>query len=111
MGTQLNSGQWQDMKALIEALAAVLPELVERNTAPLHDRIEKLEAELKAKGPNLADAFRGAWTAGSTYARGSLVVQDGGMWLALADSDHKPGATEAWRLVTKKGKDGRDFRP
>ena len=51
MGTQLNSGQWQDMKALIEALAAVLPELVERYTAPLHDRIGKLEAELKAEGP------------------------------------------------------------
>ena len=101
-------------KDLMDVIATVLGNTIVKAFAPIKTRIEALEQALeaqKAAGPNLADAFRGGWMPGSVYARGSLTVHDGSLWLALVDSDQKPGATDAWRLVTKKGKDGKDLRP
>jgi len=86
----------------------------EKGLAPLRDRIKALEKtveEMKsAQTKTLADAFRGSWQPNTGYARGSLVVKDGGLWLSMADTTAKPGTDDSWRLVTKAGKDGRDLR-
>jgi hypothetical protein len=53
----------------------------------------------------LADSFRGVFRNGEAYERGALAVWDGSLFLALADTHEKPGASEAWQLVTKRGRD------
>ncbi len=75
-------------------------------------RLDALEARLTDgarswAASNLADAFCGTFTDGTRYERGSLVVFGGSLWLSLRDVDgaQRPGKTDAWRLVTKHGRD------
>jgi hypothetical protein len=58
----------------------------------------------------LADSYRDVFAAGEQYQRGDLVTHDGSLWLALADTEAQPGAEGGWKLVTKRGRDGRDRR-
>lgn len=55
----------------------------------------------------LADAFEGAWMPGD-YQRGCLVTWCGGLWLCMANTSQKPGSSDAWKQVTKPGRDGKD---
>jgi hypothetical protein len=41
------------------------------------------------------------------YARGLLATWGGSLWLSLADTRAKPGENGDWRLVVKRGADGR----
>lgn len=58
---------------------------------------------------NIADAYEGVWKEG-TNKRGTLVTWGGSLWLAKADTESKPEASEEWVLVTKRGRDGKDGR-
>jgi hypothetical protein len=71
--------------------------------------LEAEVAELKAGGPNIADCYRGVWMYGS-YKRGSLVTHSGSIFLALKDTDEKPATSDAWKLIVKAGRDGKDAR-
>jgi hypothetical protein len=100
----------QDMQAWATALGEVLPEYFAHHVQPLLARIDALE-KAAAAGPNLADVFKGTWMPGTVYSRGSLSVWDGCLWLSLVDSNQKPGTTADWKMITKKGRDGKDLRP
>ncbi|MPZ31447.1 MAG: hypothetical protein GEV13_10695 [Rhodospirillales bacterium] len=82
--------------------------------SPMAKRIKELEATVtalqQANEKTLADSFRGAWMAGTVFARGSLAVHDGSLWIALANSDQKPGTSADWKLICKRGRDGKDAR-
>ena len=70
-------------------------------------RIEARFAELQVR--SLADWYRDVYRADVAYQRSNLVTYDGQLWLALADSKaQQPGTSAAWKLITKKGRDGRD---
>ena len=71
--------------------------------------LEKAIEELRANGPNLASAYKGSWMLGA-FHRGDLVTMSGSLWLALADTEEKPGAGACWKLVVKRGADGKDLR-
>lgn len=68
--------------------------------------VERRVRELDTR--TLADAYRGVYVPGEHYQRGQLATWDGGLWLALEDSTAKPGTGDGWKLVTKRGRDGRD---
>lgn len=52
--------------------------------------------------------FREFWRAGE-YKRGDVVQLDGGIWYCRTErSDSKPGTSEDWLLMVKRGRDGRD---
>jgi hypothetical protein len=85
----------------------VLPEYFAASVAPIVARLDAIEEAAKK---TLADSFKGTWQPG-TYERGSLTVWDGSLWLCMADTEAKPGAGEGWRLITKRGRDGKDLRP
>jgi hypothetical protein len=88
------------MKLLESSFAALAKKLM-----PEIEALQKSVDELKANGPNIADAYKGAWMIG-VYKRGSLVTHSGSLFLALKDTDAKPG-TDTWKLVVKAGKDAR----
>ena len=61
-------------------------------------RIEALEQSVPA--------YRGPWKQKTPYARGSIVTFSGSMWHSNEDDNlDKPGASEAWTLCCKKGRD------
>lgn len=96
------SRQWQFTKVVLDAVAEVLKERL--------DALSRRIAELEAGGPNLANCFRGTWQPGS-FERGSIVVWEGSLWLALRDTSAKPGTGDDFRLIVKRGRDGKDVRP
>ena len=60
------------------------------------DRLVELEAR---EQKTLADAFVGPWLPQRLCRRGSLAQHSGNAWLALADTEAKPG--EGWRLLVR----------
>ena len=58
-----------------------------------------------------SDSYKDIYDAATTYTQGDLVTDDGSLWLckAAATTD-RPGRSSAWRLIVKRGKDGKDAR-
>ncbi len=50
---------------------------------------------------------KGIWRVGA-YAKGDHVSWDGSGWIAQDANEDKPGTSAAWRLSTKRGRDGKD---
>lgn len=104
----------RQLVGIMDAVAGVIKQYTDGAVAPLLKRIDALElevAELKAaKSQTLADSFRGSWQPGVVYERGNLAVYDGQLWLALGGNSKKPGLDDSWRLITKRGRDGKDAR-
>lgn len=59
---------------------------------------------------NVADIYKGIWKEGE-FTRGQLVTQGGSLFLAQRDTSDKPETSDAWKLIVKRGRDGRDFKP
>ena len=66
--------------------------------------------ECRLAKPTLADMHKGIWQPGA-YQRGAVVTWGGSTWLAKADTEKKPEATDDWVLITKRGRDGKDAAP
>lgn len=64
--------------------------------------------EFRYDKPTIADAYKGGWHEGA-YARGDIATFGGSLFLALADTTAKPETTPDWKLVVKRGRDGRDL--
>lgn len=67
--------------------------------------VEKRVAEVQVR--TFADLYQGVYENGKLYTRGVLTTWGGSLWLSLADTSAKPGENAEWRLVVKKGADGR----
>jgi hypothetical protein len=66
-----------------------------------------------APGPmgKFADSYKDVYESGTEYVRGDLVTDDGSLWLCKAETTtDRPGRSAAWRLICKRGKDGKDAR-
>lgn len=51
---------------------------------------------------------RGYYREGAQFEKGDIVTTEGSAWIALKDTDTKPGhdQKDAWRMFARKGKDG-----
>lgn len=67
---------------------------------------EQRAADLEAR--SLADVFQGVYDQSKTYMRGYIAVWDGQPWLAMSETRAIPGVSSDWKLLVKKGRDGRD---
>jgi hypothetical protein len=87
---------------------------IEGSIDRLVERIRALEgalAELRSRpAPSLIDSDQGVFEKGRAYMRGHLATWDGSTWLAARDTASVPGADDSWRLLAKRGRDGRDRR-
>ena len=53
----------------------------------------------------------GVYRPGTLYLKGQYVTAQGSLWLALTDTRDRPGdGSKSWRLIVKRGRDGRDLR-
>lgn len=73
--------------------------------AELDAFIEARFAEVQVR--TFADLYQGVFEPGTLYTRGRLATWGGSLWLSLSDTRSKPGENEDWRLVVKRGADGR----
>ena len=53
--------------------------------------------------------YREVFRQGEQYAVNDMVTFAGSMWIAMRDTDSKPGTDDSWRLIVKKGRDGKDW--
>jgi hypothetical protein len=93
-----------DVELIAGVLAPMLDELRAEN-AQLRARVTALEglaATMQQRG--LADFDRGIWRQGETYKRNDVCSDRGAAWLALVDTDARPGSSGAWRLIAKAAK-------
>ena len=63
--------------------------------------------ELRWAKATLADVDQGVWKDGE-YKRGQAATFGGSYWLAKRDTSSKPGTDDSWRLIVKRGQDGKD---
>ena len=87
----------------LDRVLAKMGQMIGAELKPLRERIAELEAR----------EWAGVWEAGKSYAKGAIVSHGGSGWLALRQyPDGKPGdgANSGWRLIVKRGRDGRDAR-
>jgi hypothetical protein len=99
------------------SLARVLRHRADQSGAQLAPIVETLVGEIRGLKNELAalrrdvDAktYKGVWQEGG-YEKGNLITHGGCMWVALEDTDDKPGTSGAWQLAVKRGRDGRDAR-
>ena len=60
---------------------------------------------------SIADSYQDVFKQGETYSRGAFATWDGSLWLSMRDTKAQPGTQDSgWKLVTKRGRDGRDKR-
>jgi hypothetical protein len=81
--------------ALIKGLAAAVCDLIK----PLEDKLAEQERRIPK--------YRGYWEAGEMYSKSSLVTHGGSLWLAVQPTQERPGNSDAWEMVAKRGRDGR----
>ena len=107
--------KWRNLVEWVELGATGVVKALRPYIKDHETRIKALEAAAAAmqaaQAKTLADSFRGTWQPGAVYERGALTVWDGSCWLSIEATETKPGSSEAWRLIVKRGKDGKDFRP
>lgn len=71
-------------------------------------------ASMMTSGTKVVTAFtvpmmidKGVWREGE-HQKGDHVTWDGSGWIAQKATKDKPGTSDAWRLSTKRGRDGKD---
>lgn len=52
----------------------------------------------------------GVWEDGIEYLPGQMVTHSGSAWHCNSQTSDKPGTSEAWSLMVKRGRDGKDLR-
>ena len=88
-------------KMIVEVIMSVVAEMMNAKQESIDARIAALEARIAAleslQHKTLADAFQGPHLAGKTYSRGDLVQRSRRYWLALTQTDARPGESGDWR--------------
>jgi hypothetical protein len=86
-----------DPKAFGQELSVIVREFVERETAPLRQRLEELEAR--------AMSYQGVHQRAQAYQRGDAVTCNGGLWVAVTNAreGEVPGQSSVWQLAAKGG--------
>jgi hypothetical protein len=67
--------------------------------------VEERAADINVR--TFADVYQGVFEPDKLYARGLLATWGGSLWLSLTETRSKPGETGDWKLVAKRGADGR----
>jgi hypothetical protein len=86
----------KDARAIITAACTVLGPHIQE----LYRRIAELEAQ-----PYLREA--GVWDPGKAYGVGQVVTDHGSAWVCKAPTCQRPGDSDHWRLLAKRGRDGK----
>lgn len=78
----------------------------------LEQRLVLAEARIVALEARPVFDYCGVWQPATRYPRGAVVTHAGSAWCALDEViGQRPGeAATGWRLMVKRGRDGKDAR-
>ena len=95
----------------LRLLCRFIGEKINAAIAPLRKEITELKincAELETKHRNFR--YVGVWSPGTRYEAGNFCTHDGSLLHCNLDTSNRPGGDVAWKLVCKRGADGKDLR-
>jgi hypothetical protein len=109
----------EEVKAMVlEAVAALPPATPGKDGISVEpEEVKAMIAEYIAAIPpdlskaTLADCYREIWNVGGEYQRGELVTFGGSLFLALCDTKAKPETNKDWKLIVKRGREGKPGNP
>lgn len=67
--------------------------------------VEQRVADINVR--TFADVYQGVYENNRMYTRGLLATWGGSLWLSQVETQSKPGENADWKLIVKKGADGR----
>jgi hypothetical protein len=71
----------------------------------IEEVVKRQVADLRVR--TFADTYQGVYQSDQTYGRGLAATWDGSLWLSQVETRSKPGENGDWKLIVKKGRDGR----
>lgn len=94
-------------------LVAMVTAQGEANFHWLTHRCAAIEARLAEIESRPSMAYRGVWDRGMEYHRGDVCTHQGSSWHCELDAATglQPGEGLGWKLMAKRGRDGKDARP
>lgn len=104
----LHKAGWVCMFDGVDHISVIQDEKDPRKLVVVHARSSGIEGYTDVFVPMVID--RGVWREGE-YEKGDHVSWDGSGWIAQRANTDKPGTSDAWRLSTKRGRDGKDAAP
>jgi hypothetical protein len=101
------------MLAVVRSLSQSVVDAIEEATAPLRERILKLEQrldEVEARPLKYVGTYADA--AGKSFMPGNCITHLGSLWVCLRATTEPPrfDASSPWQLAAKAGRDGKDAR-
>lgn len=66
--------------------------------------------EYRRRHKTATPIYQGVWREGADFLKGDVVTWAGSSFIAQRDTSDKPETTDAWKLATKRGRDGKDGR-
>lgn len=87
----------------LDELTDAIKSYVDAGFAAIEQRLSAIEAS--------GIKYSGTWQRAADYPRGSVVTDGGSSWVALRNNTGaRPGSDpDAWQLMVKSGRDGRDL--
>lgn len=95
-----------DDNVLCDAIGAVIADVAKDFQA----RIRALEARISALEARPQPRYLGVWDAARQYDEGAMTTKAGSVWYCNRTTRDEPGASTAWSLAVKRGRNGRDVR-
>lgn len=80
------------------------------NLSDLFEAHARLESRIRDLESRPQMAYTGTWRQGASYQRGDFCSDHGSLWHAWQTTSERPGESEHWQLVAKRGADGRPGR-
>jgi hypothetical protein len=98
-------------KELAERYEAIRKDLKDEKEPALEDLKLFADRAIDAMKVHTAMKYKGVWSPSNDYELGDTCTHDGSCWIAtIQNKGLRPGDGQTWKLIVKRGKDGRDAR-
>lgn len=97
-----------EISALCEGIVPVIADFIESAVKPIVERNAALEKRVNELEARPVMEYAGVWDQKKVYGSGKFVTDGGSLWHSKrASVGERPGASDAWTLAVKKGRDAR----
>ena len=93
-----------EAEALLGDLKPLLAAIVDKHMA-MEKRMAVIEQ--RSIADLFTEAYKGVWRPGDDHPKGALITDRGSLWIALAQTNSRPGESPHWQLCVKSGRDVR----
>ena len=81
----------------LDLVADVIAAAMQKTLDPVTKRLDALEAR------ELSVEYAGVYTENKRHKARQLTTRGGSLWLCLRDTTGRPGDSDSWKLIVKRG--------